>query len=97
MQSKFFEMGGRAHWGKYNTTTRAMIDSNELWPSRNLKEFLKVKKKFDPKNVLGNKYLDQALGLSFSPKKSRSGQRKNQSDSSQEPMEQGVEIGTGSF
>jgi FAD/FMN-containing dehydrogenase len=97
IQSKFFEMGGRAHWGKYNTTTRGMIDSNELWPSRNLEEFLKVKKKFDPKNVLGNKYLDQALGLSFSPKKSQRRQRKNQNDSSQEPIEQGIEIGTGSF
>jgi L-gulonolactone oxidase len=64
IQSKMMAMGGRPHWGKYNTTTRSMIESNRLWPQFNLKSFLAVKAKYDPNNILGNAYLDRALGLS---------------------------------
>ena len=63
IQARMMELGGRPHWGKYNTTTRKMIDENRLWPTQNIKGFLEVKQKYDPHNLLGNQYLDRALGL----------------------------------
>ncbi len=63
IQARMMELGGRPHWGKYNTTTRKLIDDNTLWPAQNMKGFLDVKNKYDPHNMLGNQYLDNALGL----------------------------------
>jgi hypothetical protein len=63
IQSEVTKLGGRPHWGKYNTTSQQLISKYELWPASNLSMFRKVKKKYDPNNLLGNAYLDEALGL----------------------------------
>ena len=63
METKVMALGGRPHWGKLNFTTRSAIEQHNLWPiSSNLVAFLDVKAKYDPNNLLGNAYLDAALG-----------------------------------
>ena len=59
LQNELSKLGGRAHWGKDNSTTFDQISSNRLWPEANLNTFLDVKSQYDPDGLLGNYYTDK--------------------------------------
>ena len=59
LQNELSKLGGRAHWGKANSTTFDQISSYRLWPASNLNTFLDVKSQYDPDNLLGNSYTDR--------------------------------------
>jgi len=62
LQNELSKLGGRAHWGKANSTTFEQISSYRLWPASNLNAFLDVKSQYDPDNMLGNSYTDKIFG-----------------------------------
>ena len=61
LQNELSKLGGRAHWGKANSTTFDQIASYRLWPASNLNTFVDVKSQYDPDNLLGSSYTDKVF------------------------------------
>jgi len=59
LETEFFEIGGRPHWGKWNEMNK--VNVIQLYGEENLQKFLEISSRYDPERKGWNNYLRRAL------------------------------------